>query len=134
MHFRKFSNIDIHEINRSLSPNQVNFKSKNEKSFKQQKKLTLQLSLVVFSFILGYTPSVIYVIWSTTASRKTSLDYWFGIGSYLCLHFSECLNPVMYNLGSNKLRLSSKKLLQRIAGRFIFKSEINSSNCRSSAT
>ena len=74
-----------------------------------------QLSLIVVAFILGYMPTAVYQVWTIESRSNTGLeliDYWFGITSYLCLRFSECLNPIIYNLGSSKMRMATKKLLK----------------------
>ena len=39
-------------------------------------------------------------------------DYWFGMIEYLLLRFSECLNPLFYNLGSRKMRKHTVMLLK----------------------
>ena len=74
-----------------------------------------QLSLIVVAFILGYMPTAVYQVWTIESRSNTGLeliDYWFAITSYLCLRFSECLNPIIYNLGSSKMRMATKKLLK----------------------
>ena len=38
-------------------------------------------------------------------------DYWFGMVEYFFLRFSECLNPIFYNLGSGKLRKYTIKFI-----------------------
>ena len=119
-----------------LSENALNIKTKTKKQIatNRQKKTFFQLGLVVFSFMLGYIPTATYLIWTTSTSGQPLLDYWFGIGSYLCLRFSECLNPVMYNLGSNKLRLASTKLLRKLTGKLTNKKDVSSSFRKSTAT
>ena len=41
-------------------------------------------------------------------------DYWFSIGEYICLRFSECLNPVFYNFGNPRMKRCTLKLLSSI--------------------
>ena len=66
--------------------------------------------------MLGYMPTAVYQVW-TIESRsniggESNTDYWFGVVSYLCLRFSECVNPIIYNLGSSKIHEATKKLLK----------------------
>jgi len=42
-----------------------------------------------------------------------AIDYWFGMIEYLFLRFSECLNPLFYNLGSAKMRKYTKHFLKK---------------------
>ena len=46
-------------------------------------------------------------------------DYWFGMIEYLFLRFSECLNPLFYNLGSAKMRRHTKKFLKQKLSCFV---------------
>ena len=80
-----------------------------------ERNIFTQLSLIVFAFMIGYIPSSIYLVWTTATSSSDTgvdgdVDYWFGVVSYLCLRLSECMNPVMYNLGSGKIRKATKEL------------------------
>ena len=85
---------------------------------RRHRKIFLQLGLVILSFMVGYIPSSVYLIWTTsTPDKDRHFDYWFGIVSYLSLRFSECLNPVMYNLGSGKLRKETLKMLKKLKPR-----------------
>ena len=94
-------------------------KGVNQKKCKRQRRTFLQLGLVVLSFMIGYIPSASYLMWTTvTNSDNVATDYWFGVSSYLCLRFSECLNPLMYNLGSNKLRKGTGRYLTMVAKKF----------------
>ena len=79
-----------------------------------ERNIFTQLSLIVVVFMLGYLPTTIYIIWTTTntSKRDPSFDFWFGAVSYLCLRISECLNPVIYNLGSRNIRRETKRLLK----------------------
>ncbi|CAK8671110.1 unnamed protein product [Clavelina lepadiformis] len=79
---------------------------------KKEKKIAFQLALISTSFLIGYIPMSSYVMWTTRVAHKDPLfDYWFHVGAYFCLRFSECLNPVMYNLASTKMREASKDVL-----------------------
>ena len=80
----------------------------------KERNIFTQLSLIVVAFMFGYLPATIYLVWTTTLTSKPdpSFDYWFGVVSYLCLRISECLNPVVYNLGSRNIRRETKKLLK----------------------
>ena len=101
-----------------ISPKQTNLKTKNKEVLRRQQKITFQLGLIIFSFILGYIPMTTYIIWTTTANEVRKLKYWLEVGCYFCLRFSECLNPVMYNLGSNKLRRETETVLQNFKRKF----------------
>ena len=78
-----------------------------------ERHIFIQLSLIAVAFIIGYVPMGIYRVWTTTGDHANqSFDYWFGIVSYLSLRFSECMNPIVYNLGSSKIRNATKKLFK----------------------
>ena len=80
---------------------------------RRHRKIFLQLGLVILSFALGYVPSSWYLMWSSSTSDKDlHFDYWFGVCSYLCLRMSECLNPLMYCMGSGKLRRETWRVLE----------------------
>ena len=83
-----------------------------------ERNIFTQLSLIVVAFMIGYIPSTIYLVWTTATNGSTEgidgkLDYWFGVASYLCLRLSECMNPIMYNLGSSNIRKATKNLFKR---------------------
>ncbi|CAK8671109.1 unnamed protein product [Clavelina lepadiformis] len=79
---------------------------------KKEKKAAVQLALISTSFLIGYIPMSSYVMWTTRVTHKYQLfDYWFHVTAYFCLRFSECLNPVMYNLASTKMKEASKDVL-----------------------
>jgi len=84
-----------------------------------ERNIFTQLSLIVIAFMIGYIPVTVYLVWTTATTHQKndatyygSIDYWFGVVSYLCLRLSECMNPVMYNLGSSNIRQATKKLLK----------------------
>nr|XP_039252630.1 green-sensitive opsin-like [Styela clava] len=90
--------------------------SKAVKERQKEKQAILQLGLIVGSFMLGYIPFTVYEFW-TLNNKDTSLEGWkrewmFGTAQYICLRFSECLNPVFYNLASTKMRKETKKFLK----------------------
>ena len=93
----------------------------NKRALKRQKKISYQLGLVVFSFMIGYLPVGINALWWAMTSDKSLYGYWFGVASYFCMCFSECLNPFMYNLASRKLRTETKTLLLKIQNKFFLK-------------
>ena len=83
-----------------------------------ERNIFTQLSLIIVAFMIGYIPSTIYLVWTTAAKSSTKgvdseIDYWFGVVSYLCLRLSECMNPIMYNLGSGNIRRETKNLFKR---------------------
>ncbi|XP_077967113.1 blue-sensitive opsin-like [Styela clava] len=75
---------------------------------RQIMQAVLQLMLIVISFLIGYVPFTAYEFWSLQHHPNTRyhrvFDYWFGMSEYLCIRFSECLNPIFYNIGSSKMR------------------------------
>ena len=81
-----------------------------------------QLSLIVIAFMVGYLPLTIYLVWTSARNSDDfsnsedagAVDYWFGVVSYLLLRLSECMNPVMYNLGSSNIRKETKKLFGKM--------------------
>ncbi|CAK8697310.1 unnamed protein product [Clavelina lepadiformis] len=89
---------------------------KLEKLQRKERQSTIQLVLIIISFLLGYVPFTAYEFWSVQNYPQTQLffriDYWFGMIEYIFLRFSECLNPLFYNLGSSKVRGYTKKFLK----------------------
>ena len=76
----------------------------------RNRRIYKQLLAIIITFAVGYIPFVVYLLWtiiSNLPESKTSdklLDYWFGIFSYICIRFSECLDPFMYSIASSQLR------------------------------
>ncbi|CAK8688123.1 unnamed protein product [Clavelina lepadiformis] len=89
-----------------------------ELQYQRERKTFTQLSLIVVAYMIGYIPLTVYLLWTTVTGPQSgdqlSTDYWFGVASYLCLRLSECMNPVMYNLGSGNIRASSRRLLRKL--------------------
>ncbi|XP_078485010.1 growth hormone secretagogue receptor type 1-like [Ciona intestinalis] len=84
----------------------------------RERKIFIQLILIVINFVIGYIPVTAYLMWTTVTPKCSksipyATDYWFGVASYLCLRISECMNPVMYNLGSTNMRKESLRVLKR---------------------
>ena len=96
-----------------------------------------QLGLIVLSFAIGYLPISAYYMWSTDVyvyhykkivdvdcgdatirvelyQDLTYLDYLFSVISYICMRFSECMNPFLYSVGSKKLRVEIKSVLSSL--------------------
>nr|XP_039270397.1 growth hormone secretagogue receptor type 1-like isoform X1 [Styela clava] len=82
--------------------------SKIKKSGRKERQAIIQLSMIAGSFMLGYIPFTAYEISGMHISSKTAADerFWwkFGMSVYICLRFSETLNPVFYNLATPKIR------------------------------
>lgn len=53
-----------------------------------------------------------YEVWSIHSSNAIA-DYWFGLSQYFFLRFSECLNPIFYNIGSSKMRRFTLSFLKK---------------------
>ncbi|XP_039268414.2 growth hormone secretagogue receptor type 1-like [Styela clava] len=85
----------------------------SKKRIQKEKQAVLQLILIVVSFLFGYVPFVTYEIWSLFPTDPVA-DYWFGLIQYFCLRFSECMNPVFYNISSTKMRRHTFKFLRKI--------------------
>ena len=105
----------LHTTNLSSKQSYIDTPQRNRRA-QNECYIFTQLSLIVVTFILGYMPTAIYQVWTIESRSNTEIkpnaDYWFGVVSYLCLRFSECLNPIIYNLGSGKIRKATKKLLK----------------------
>lgn len=77
----------------------------------------LQLRLICTCFIIGYVPLSAYPIWATAIPHKKCtgsifvIDYWIGVVAYIILRISECLNPMMYNLGCREMRRATTRFL-----------------------
>ncbi|XP_078486566.1 5-hydroxytryptamine receptor 1B-like [Ciona intestinalis] len=77
----------------------------------------VQLGLIVLCFMIGYLPQTVYLMYSTNTPKELNTyysDYWFGVFSYLCVRLSECMNPVMYNMGSSNIRGETVKLWRKL--------------------
>ena len=88
-----------------------------ERQYQQERATFTQLSLVNISFMIGYIPITVYLMWTsniTSDSRNSVIDYWFGVVAYLCLRFSECMNPVIYNFSSGNIRDATRAYLKKI--------------------
>jgi len=88
-----------------------------ERQYQQERATFTQLCLVNFSFMIGYIPITVYLMWTsniTSDSRNRYIDYWFGVVAYLCLRFSECMNPVIYNFSSGNIRDATKVFLRKL--------------------
>ncbi|CAK8671544.1 unnamed protein product [Clavelina lepadiformis] len=92
------------------------FTKEQKKRRIRDKYAVIQLVLIIISFIVGYAPYTIYEFWSIQPHPKTQyyreVDYWFGMIEYFCLRFTECMNPVFYNIGSPKVRKYTKLFLR----------------------
>lgn len=81
----------------------------------QENAALLQVSLIVFSFLFGYSIDAAYRMTKALDLRDlfTLRSKWLTITiSYVCLRVSECLNPLFYNLASSQMRESTKKFLR----------------------
>ncbi|XP_039270232.1 growth hormone secretagogue receptor type 1-like isoform X2 [Styela clava] len=79
-----------------------------DKRLRKDRQALAQLTLIVASFLLGYVPHIVYHFYTTNTVHTTqymrNVDWVFGMVEYTCLRFSECMNPVIYNLSSSKIR------------------------------
>ena len=64
------------------------------------------------SFLVQIKHFLAYDVWSLQDFENNEynklLDYWFGVGAYIALRFSETMNPIFYNLGSPKIWAHTK--------------------------
>ncbi|CAK8671550.1 growth hormone secretagogue receptor type 1-like isoform X2 [Clavelina lepadiformis] len=85
---------------------------------KKERQALLQLVLITLCFFIGYIPFTAYEFWSFVPRPNTpynrQFDYWFGTIQYFFLRFSECTNPILYNLGSSKMRFYTKQFMRNI--------------------
>nr|CAB3248990.1 growth hormone secretagogue receptor type 1-like [Phallusia mammillata] len=98
----------------------------------KENQIMLQLGLIVGSFFAGYLPQTAYHFYTTGATPQTyqakKLDWTIGIGTYICLRVSECLNPIFYNLASRKMRHETVSVLCKCCARpFTSKSRVSTS-------
>jgi len=70
-------------------------------------------SLICFFLYLAYQFWTNQDIGIQNERHYRVADYWFGMIEYLFLRFSECLNPLFYNFGSNKMRKHSIMFLKQ---------------------
>ena len=88
-----------------------------ERQYQQERSTFTQLCLVNISFMVGYIPITVYLMWTSNVSsdsRYRTTDYWFGVVAYMCLRFSECMNPIIYNYSSGNIRDATKRYLRGI--------------------
>ena len=99
----------------------------------------MQLNRIETLFNSKYLLLLAYEFWSVQPLPNTMyfryLDYWFGMVQYYFLRFSECLNPLFYNLGSTKMRKYTidfvrRKILRRPKEKQQFVSSTESSGRR----
>ena len=68
------------------------------------------------SFLVQIKHFLAYDVWSLQDFENNEynkiLDYWFGVGAYIALRFSETMNPIFYNLGSPKIRAHTKEFFR----------------------
>lgn len=68
---------------------------------------------MVPNIVVVFSP--VYWLWALSypgnPSKVWFSNYWFSMIEYLCLRFSECLNPLFYNFGSPKMRRCTLRLL-----------------------
>ncbi|XP_039268525.1 growth hormone secretagogue receptor type 1-like isoform X2 [Styela clava] len=101
------------KMTQSAALSRVNDAARASRIRRRNKAACLQLRLICASFTFGYVLVAAYLIWTSanepdpTDCRLMTVDYWFGVTSYLLLRISECVNPVMYNLGCSEMRAST---------------------------
>lgn len=104
----------------------------SEKTYKselrkvKEKRAVMQLALVASSFMIGYLPMSTYMMWTIRVSNKNKLvDYWLAVSAYFALRLSECMNPIAYNVSSEKMRLSSMQVLRSMCPCSLRKDELS---------
>ncbi|XP_077974861.1 growth hormone secretagogue receptor type 1-like [Styela clava] len=86
----------------------------NGRETKDENFAILQLSLILLSFLIGYIPDVARRLFNTNNSLRTKSDLLIYIIPIFILRFSECLNPVFYNISSSSIRNASVDLLKKL--------------------
>nr|XP_039253328.1 uncharacterized protein LOC120330432 [Styela clava] len=86
----------------------------NGRKTKDENFAILQLSLILLSFLIGYIPDVARRLFNTNNSLRTKSDLLIYIIPIFILRFSECLNPVFYNISSSSIRNASVDLLKKL--------------------
>lgn len=70
---------------------------------------------LLYFYLVLYTHFSAYEFWSIQKFPDDyyyyQVDYWFGMTEYFFFRFSECLNPIFYNLGSAKMRKYLKRFV-----------------------
>ncbi|CAK8674398.1 unnamed protein product [Clavelina lepadiformis] len=91
--------------------------SAEKKRRNKENQILLQLALIIASFLLGYVPHSVFQFYTVRVPSLTHqhrvFDWWFGSFEYFALRFSECLNPIFYNIASRKMRQETKNLFKR---------------------
>lgn len=98
---------------------QITDAARIERMEKRNKSARLQLRFICGCFVVGYVPVAAYLIWTSSAQAKNScttylIDYWFGVVAYVILRVSECLNPLMYNLGCTEMRNATYEFVKKV--------------------
>nr|XP_039269978.1 neuropeptide SIFamide receptor-like isoform X2 [Styela clava] len=87
---------------------------------KKERNAILQLAFITGSFLMGYVPNTAHVVYTTNVALENMslrvLEWNLYMLGYIFLRFSECLNPIFYNLASSKMRKESKKFLKSCFG------------------
>nr|XP_039258430.1 neuropeptides B/W receptor type 1-like [Styela clava] len=90
-------------------------------AMQKERSALIQLGLIAFSFLLGYIPYSAYglqsiIIRSKGGKLTAHLDWFLSLFCHTLLRFSECLNPVFYNIASSNIREATAKLLIDVFG------------------
>ncbi|XP_039269977.2 growth hormone secretagogue receptor type 1-like isoform X1 [Styela clava] len=103
-------------------PSQANTEDKESERRlrKKERNAILQLAFITGSFLMGYVPNTAHVVYTTNVALENMslrvLEWNLYMLGYIFLRFSECLNPIFYNLASSKMRKESKKFLKSCFG------------------
>ncbi|XP_057670901.1 neuropeptides capa receptor-like [Diorhabda carinulata] len=87
---------------------------RNNRQMRQRYNVVKMLSFVVFGFFICWCPFHTQRILSTYmigSPRFEEVNYWLYITSGVFYYFSPTLNPILYNLMSEKMRLASKQII-----------------------
>ncbi|XP_077967473.1 thyrotropin-releasing hormone receptor-like isoform X1 [Styela clava] len=86
-------------------------------NLKSENAALIQLTLIVLCFMIGYLPDFgnrfTHLIYNLLKKRFDARSSWLsGMLAHILLRISECLNPVLYNLGSSQIREATMKFLR----------------------
>ncbi|XP_076814285.1 growth hormone secretagogue receptor type 1-like [Clavelina lepadiformis] len=89
-----------------------------ERRWNKDKQAIYQLFLIVTSFLIGYVPLTAFHFYTgftidQSNAEINAFDWRFAIVQYIMLRFSECLNPIFYNLASKKMRSETFKMIKK---------------------
>ncbi|CAK8678066.1 growth hormone secretagogue receptor type 1-like [Clavelina lepadiformis] len=93
---------------------------------KKESLAIMQTFLIVGSFAFGYLPNTAFYAYTALGPSHGDPGFsyrkrwWFAMSARICLRLSECLNPVLYNIASSKMRKETRIFLGSVFTRLPF--------------